>query len=295
MQPWRSWLLLIVALWTCLAPTAQALAREEPADLRKYLYAHVDPAGRVDPSGHFSMPEIIQAAQAIGTIATIAMPTITAYATASLPYIAALGVASSTANILRTFYDDDYRAYRTGTVMGAVETTLDVSGLGGGFYALQKGLLALRSAINSGRSAIQVVSTTTPVFETGVNITPRSVMMNYRTIGGSTNGYRTSVTTVENVESVIGSMDTGRIIITRAQASALESTLGLKPNSLERINVISIIRDIKARGPASPISGNTWFQGGGAGLPGGGPELTISSVSSAGNSGVTQLILEVIN
>jgi filamentous hemagglutinin len=81
--------------------------------------------------------------------------------------------------------------------------------------------------------------------------------------------------------------------ITGSQARQLENALGLKPNSLESRNILSIIDDIANRAPASPISGNTLFKGGGAGLPGGGAELTIQGVPSAGGPRIRQIILEV--
>jgi len=81
--------------------------------------------------------------------------------------------------------------------------------------------------------------------------------------------------------------------ITSAQARRLENELGLTPNSLESRNILSIVDNIQKRAPASPITGNTLFKGGGAGLPGGGSELTIQGIPSAGGPGIRQIILEV--
>ena len=51
--------------------------------------------------------------------------------------------------------------------------------------------------------------------------------------------------------------------------------------------------NIKDRSPRVPISGNSLFLGGGQGLPGGGKELVINSIPSAGGTGIRQLIIEV--
>ena len=213
-------------------------------------------------------------------------------ASASLPYLAALGVAAGAANILRMSYDEDFRNYRLGTFPGAIETTLDTACLvTGGYSALSQGFSMLRTAINSGRATVEIASTATPIFETGVNITPRSVAVTYRTIG---KGGRTFVTTKEAVQPFTGPLEGGRIIIRRAQAQALEDALGLVPNSLERINLISVIDNISVRAAASPLTGNARFLGGSVGLPGGGPELTISGAPSSGGAGITQIILEII-
>lgn len=129
------------------------------------------------------------------------------------------------------------------------------------------------------------------IFSTGANVTPRSVALAYRTIGA---GGRTFVTELSSIEKVIGPIAGRRIAINRARADSLENALGLRPGSLEQTNVISIVEHVCARAPACPISGNALFRGGGAGLPGGGAELTINGIPSAGGTGIRQLILEVV-
>lgn len=268
-------------------------SRGDPETLHQYFYARANPVMECDPSGRFTVVEIMQAAQVVSTLGAIAMPTITAAASASLPYLAALGLAAGASNILRMTYDQEFRVYRLGTGPGAIETALDTAAvMTGGYCALQQGLSILRTAINTGRATVEIASTAAPVFETGVNITPRSVAVTYRTIG---KGGRTFVTTKEVVQPFTGPLEGGRITIRRDQAQALENALGLAHNSLERINVISVIDNIGARAAASPLSGNALFLGGGAGLPGGGPELNISGVSSSGGGGIIQIILEVID
>ncbi|MDZ4815607.1 MAG: hypothetical protein SGI71_05020, partial [Verrucomicrobiota bacterium] len=131
----------------------------------------------------------------------------------------------------------------------------------------------------------------TTAFQTGVNITPRSVANNYRTIG---RGGRTFVTESSAVECILGPLKGNRISITGQQARQLENALGLNPNSLEARNILSIVDNVPGRVPRVPTSGNSLFQGAGAGLPGGGAELTIQGIPSAGGQGIRQIILEVI-
>jgi RHS repeat-associated protein len=125
----------------------------------------------------------------------------------------------------------------------------------------------------------------------GVNITPRSVANTYRIIG---KGNRTFVTNVESFEKIIGPLKGDRLTITSEKARELERELGLKKNSLESRNIISIVGDLASRAPGSPVQGNVKFIGGGKGLPGGGPELTISGINSAGGGDLRQIILEVV-
>ena len=128
-------------------------------------------------------------------------------------------------------------------------------------------------------------------FKEGANITPRSTALEHRIIG---RGGRTFVTEPDAITKIVGDLPPGnRITITNSQARQLENALGLRPNSLESRNILSIIDDVPSRAPASPISGNPLFKGGGAGLPGGGSELTIQGIPSAGGTGVRQIIVEV--
>ena len=129
------------------------------------------------------------------------------------------------------------------------------------------------------------------IFEAGVNITPRSVANEYREIISPSVG-RTFVTQPQTVEGIIGPLTGDRIAITAQQANQLEQALGLtKP--LETKNIIYVVEDISSRSPSSPLTGNSLFQGPGMGLPGGGGELTINPIPSAGGPGVKMIILEV--
>lgn len=113
----------------------------------------------------------------------------------------------------------------------------------------------------------------------------------YRFIGA--NG--TFVTPVSNIQSVIGpiSPTATEITITQAQATALENSLGLSPGSLESSNVLSIVNNVSTSAPRAPLSGNNYFLGGGQGLPGGGSELVIDSIPSAGGPGIRQITVKV--
>lgn len=51
--------------------------------------------------------------------------------------------------------------------------------------------------------------------------------------------------------------------------------------------------DVALRAPRSPLGGNPLFLGRGRGLPGGGPELNISPISTAGGPGIRQIVVEV--
>ena len=58
---------------------------------------------------------------------------------------------------------------------------------------------------------------------------------------------------------------------------------------------MSIVSDIPDRCPRCPVgnTGNDLFLGGGEGLPGGGPELVIDSIPSAGGDGIRQITIIV--
>ena len=81
-------------------------------------------------------------------------------------------------------------------------------------------------------------------------------------------------------------------MISSEQAARLQEALG-RTTPFEARNIISVIDNIQARRPASPLTGNTLFQGAGEGLPNGGRELTIPPIPSAGGPGIRQIILEV--
>jgi hypothetical protein len=115
-KTWRAWLLLAVACWACVAPTAAVTpnfalgwletrtsdsfandgnsrlaeppqvadphqgetrcAHERASRVHNYLYAHANPVGRIDPSGHMSLPGLASVGAAITTLGTMAVPVI---------------------------------------------------------------------------------------------------------------------------------------------------------------------------------------------------------------------------
>lgn len=107
----------------------------------------------------------------------------------------------------------------------------------------------------------------------GYNVSPEDWFTSYSTIGR--NG--TFITDKAAIADVIGKFEgKSSIQISAAAASSLEEALGLTRGSLLKGFRISKITNIKGSNPASPVSGNQYFLGGGKGLPGGGPELVIN-------------------
>ena len=129
----------------------------------------------------------------------------------------------------------------------------------------------------------------------GVNVTARADALQFRKIiSGGRPGAGTPLTDLQAIEGVIGRIPAGnRMAVSRAQAAALEEALGLPSGRLGKGGVISIVDDVTLRAPRSPLSGNELFLGGGRGLPGGGPEINVAPISTAGGGGVRQVILDV--
>jgi hypothetical protein len=120
----------------------------------------------------------------------------------------------------------------------------------------------------------------------GYNVSPRSYDKDFERIGKDA----TFVTDRKALEDVLGplnKLDSSRI--TSQTVAKLEQGLGLESGSLSRGGLkIREIEDLKSRGVGSPVdTANKQFLGGGKGLPGGGPELTLSDrVSTSGGSGI---------
>ena len=129
----------------------------------------------------------------------------------------------------------------------------------------------------------------------GINVTSLKAINNpkFLTIGG---GGRTFVTDVEAIENIIGPLQGSVINISRTQAGALESAFGLNPGSLQNNSVITVVDNLLGRAARIPGGGNDFFLGVGRGLPGGGPELTITGVPSNGvGPGLTQIGLNIVD
>lgn len=59
--------------------------------------------------------------------------------------------------------------------------------------------------------------------------------------------------------------------------------------------MLSIVDDVAARAPRSPVSGNDLFLGGARGLPGGAPEVNIEPINTAGGGGIRKIVIKVKN
>lgn len=127
-------------------------------------------------------------------------------------------------------------------------------------------------------------------------MTARADGVNYRTnVAGGQVGAGTPLTDMKAFEDVLGPLpESGnRLTISPAQAADLEKSLGLPSGRLSQGGTISIVDDVAARAPRSPISGNDLFEGAGKGLPSGSPEINVAPINTAGGGGIRQIILEV--
>ena len=150
---------------------------------------------------------------------------------------------------------------------------------------------ANRLASNAATAGQDVNAVVRGIQNTQANLTPMTTANSYRYIGA--NG--TFVTPVSAFESVLGPIAPGvtQIAISKSQATALETSLGLPLGTLETKNILSIIEDIPNRSPRSPTKGNDLFLGAGKGLPGGFPESVIDAIPSAGGNGIRQIIVKI--
>ena len=148
---------------------------------------------------------------------------------------------------------------------------------------------ANRLASNAATAGQDVNAVVRGIQNTQANLTPMTTANSY--IGA--NG--TFVTPVSAFESVLGPIAPGvtQIAISKSQATALETSLGLPLGTLETKNILSIIEDIPNRSPRSPTKGNDLFLGAGKGLPGGFPESVIDAIPSAGGNGIRQIIVKI--
>jgi RHS repeat-associated protein len=221
---------------------------------------------------------------------------------ADVPFdVAAFGISAAAATDVTTSTAITWTSWNDGGGLGMVEVSPGERAIAGTLLMLGPvgrgaGVAKVVRAGVKGRSfagtAVKPWVAEMKIFRTGVNITPRGVANSYRTIGRYG---RTFVTDSSAVEKIIGPLNRSHISISRQKAGQLENALGLTPNTLESRNIISVVDNIRGRAPASPITGNGLFQGGGAGLPGGSSELTIQGIPSAGGQGIVQIILEVGN
>ncbi len=108
----------------------------------------------------------------------------------------------------------------------------------------------------------------------GYNVSPESWFKEFDSIGRS----GTYITDKKALTGAIGNFSPGSFN-SKQQGVALEKVLGLNPGTLGNGFRITEVSGIKEMAPRSPIAGgNEFFQGGGKGLPGGGPEMIINSI-----------------
>lgn len=127
---------------------------------------------------------------------------------------------------------------------------------------------------------------------TGYNISSEVSFSFFSEIGKS----ETYITSKPTISEVIGNFEgKGSITISQAEATALETSLGLRPGSLSEGFRISKIRGINEMDLHYPVKGNNLFLGPGKGLPGGGPEVTISPPLPIDSTFIVeQIIVEVL-
>ncbi len=281
-----------------------------PLSLNKYGYSNIDPINRKDPTGLVSTGRALAAAGIVGVLTAVVAPivsqslgrTMTSIEVleASLSAIAFTLLAGTSAWIGLAIASVGLAfalTYWLKTIMRPGASTFQKQTATGLLVLASLGLTYASAAVSSGSGS---VSTTASLPDRsasllrgqGVNLTPRSMALKYRTIG---RGNRSFITDLKSIEDVVGPIRGSRLKISKMKARRLEAALGLRPHYLERINVLSVVDDVPGRAPASPISGNDFFLGGGAGLPGGGPELTVRGIPSAGGHGIRQIIVEVTN
>ena len=108
----------------------------------------------------------------------------------------------------------------------------------------------------------------------------------------------TYLTDARAIEQILGPLPEGvdRITITSEQAMGLEWALGLEEATLQGRSILSKVTHVAERAPQSPFAkkmANRFFRGPGKGLPGGGPEVTVSAIPSAGGRDIIQILVEV--
>ena len=273
-----------------------------PQTGNRYAYALANPLRFTDPSGHFVQSVIANPGEALSTL--VSFTAIPGLAHAGLS--AVLGFDPISGRVLsaeeRTFLGvavaaiPGARAVKAilGRAWGVVrESALvqRVTAFGSRLLRRADGL-PLAGPTASPTAQSQRLSRLLAGVEPGVNVTPRSVATRHGAIGRYETG--TYVTDPKAFEDVIGALVGPRMQISSSQARSLEAAVGLNAYSLERVNIISIVKDVRRRGPASPMTGNVQFLGPGLGLPGGAPELTVRSIPSVGGADIEQIILEVL-
>jgi YD repeat-containing protein len=262
-------------------------SNQNPITLNSYLLDGANPISNTDQNGHdFSLAEL-----SIGSLISAIGFSLAIPNTANAPEIGGPTYGDTSGQLVFAIPADI-----GGTLLGryviAPAAKFLIGKLTGAFTSATEALIGNAG----GQASVNIAARTSDLIAsgTGVNITPMSVIDNaaYSTIG---RGGRTFITDLKAVTDIIGPLNGDTVTITTTQAEQLQTALGLtKP--LESENVITLVNDVASRAPASPIEGNAEFLGGGQGLPGGAPELTIDGIPTRdAGAGLTRITLKVGN
>jgi hypothetical protein len=109
-----------------------------------------------------------------------------------------------------------------------------------------------------------------------MNVSPESWFSKYDTLGRS----GTYLTDRQAIADVLGDFKLGPQRLPPITTTALEKALGLEPGSLNNGFRITEVQGISKMNPRSPLTGNRYYLGPGAGLPGGGPEMVVDPIET---------------
>jgi RHS repeat-associated protein len=112
--------------------------------------------------------------------------------------------------------------------------------------------------------------------DVGYNVSPESWFSKYDTLGRS----GTYLTDRQAIADVLGDFKLGPQRLPPITTTALEKALGLEPGSLNNGFRITEVQGISKMNPRSPLTGNRYYLGPGAGLPGGGPEMVVDPIET---------------
>ena len=195
--------------------------------------------------------------------------------------VGVFGITASAVDALRTAYQVAAQGgFDTCTLLRFV---LDVVGYISSAAAISAG-------VNASLTGLSIRAQNMLQSDVGYNVSPENWFNQYATLGRKS----TYITDYAAIADVIGQFKYGgTMTITSNQATALELALGLNLGSLGSGFRITRITGISTMSPELPTSGNQYFLGYGNGLPGGGPEFTITPSIPTHGTNFSQLIVTV--